>query len=731
MAKGKPKVKFPEQYLSEDEDARAARDARAKIPQARPHKRGGIHEVKDEDRTGTKWDTMGHKDMVAATRDPVYKPYFEKFKESKQKVKDLNKKVLLRTLGDAEKDLARKNRQAKKENMRFRKKATLQAKEEKEKRKAAQQRKQEDRLRKEEEGQILSDEEELLHELPLVYLHQEEESNISDTTSSQASTSPIYPTHRLRIFEWSFNDPPSSDYWRTPRSWPDNEELQPRQLPYTPMNVITMRLHEMLHIPGIDYKDHGTEPDHAPVLSQEVRDCARNGVLTGPLECAVIESGMDWSKRTTVQGWNGRMYFNLPRPDEDLAEVYREWKSNEGRTKRRMDRKPFHEAGAHKNDPALAALRKRERRKLTKKVYRASQWRPTLAYLPAYLPPYYEVPHRGPEANNSMHTIENLFYIRLKGESVPSFFFWADENEWKNPAKPNPEYEIYKYQHARRDVQSRMTLQRRLSTLIRVKKVPAPRRFLPTTKIRRATSRYKAILWAIEREIYNNGLESTLKWYHDKCFSEGREDIWRGLITELRHQLPPSGRLPAHPPVRLERDPSMVSIAEKIARVEADDENSILPIYINDDWTRNDDAYWTTEECPKTPGYDDMNGDMQYAIPLSRSGRPVSRPDTPVPRLDTPGTPQSLHRRISDVFAWVSAVSHPGSQFYNAPSPTAPEQIREGTDLAIDILQEKAPDHHFRYDMWTMMQDRYRFQRQARYLCAICFEELGDIPFTQ
>jgi hypothetical protein len=731
MAKGKSKAKFPEQYLSNDEDATAARDARAKAPQAKPHKRGGIHGVKDEDKTGTKWDTMALKDMVAATRDPVYKPYFEKFKQSKQKVKDLNKKVLLRTLGDAEKDLARKDKEAKRENMRSRKKATLQAKEEEEKRKVEQRRKQEDRLRKEAEGQIVSDEEELLHELPQVYLQQEEESDISDSTDSQASNSPTYPTHRLRIFEWSFSDPPSSHYWRTPRSWPDNEELQPGQLPYTPLNVITLRLHEMLHLPGIDYKDHGTEPDHVLVLSQEVRDCARNGVLTGPLEGAVIESGMDWSKRTTVQGWNGRMYFDLPPPDEDLAEVYRKWKSNEGRKKRRTDRKLYYEAGVHKKDPVLTAIKKNERRKLIKKVYRASQWRPTLVYLPAYLPPYYEVPLRGPEGNSPMHTVGNLFYIRLKGESVPSFFFWADENEWRNPAEPNPEYEIYKYQHARRDFQSRMTLQRRLSRLIRVKKVPAPRRFLPTAKIRRATPRYKAVLWAIERDMYNHGLESTLKWYHDKLSSEGREDCWRGLTKELRHQLPPSGRLPPHPPVRLERDPGMISIAEKMARVEVDDDNSILPIYINDDWTRNDDAYWTIEERPRTPGYDDTDVDMQYAIPLSRSGRPVSRPDTPVPRSDTPGTPQSLHRRISDVFAWVSAVSTPGSQFYNAPSPTAPEQIREGTNLVLDILREEAPNHQFRHDMWTMMQDRYRFQSQAPNLCAICFEELGDISVTQ
>ncbi|KAF2438679.1 hypothetical protein P171DRAFT_490736 [Karstenula rhodostoma CBS 690.94] len=732
MAKGKPRAKFPEEYSSED-DVRAAREARAKAPQAKPHRRGGVHQVKDEHLTGTKWDTMTRDDMVAAARDdPTYIPFFAKFKAQKQKVKDLQKHVLLRTLGDAEKELERRAKEEKRDNEKLRKNAEIKAIEYKEERRAEQQRKQEDRLRKEEEGQILSDEDddenEPMQELPQVYLHQED-SDISDTTSTHSSESPTYPPHRLRIFEWSFNDPPSNDYWKTQRTWPQNEELQPRQLPYTPMNVITLHSHEMLHTPGIDAKDNKNEPDRAPVLSEEVKDCARNGVLIGPLEGAVVESGMYWSKRTIVQGWNGRIYFNLPRPDEDLAEVYRQWKSREGREKRRMDRQPLHEAGAHKRDPRLKAIRKKEQRKITKKVYRASQWRPTLVYLPAYLPAYYKAPNDGPEDRFAERDIKDLFYIRCKGESVPTFFFWAEKDEWKNPTKPNPKYKEYEDQHSRRDFQSKSTPERRLSGLIRVKKVPAAHRFLRTPKMR-TTTRYEAVLWAIERDIYNFGFKYTLNVYHDKWLGEGREDAWNTLTQVLRHQLPPSGRLPTHPPVRLERDPSMISIAEKMARVEDFSGEPVIPIYINDDWTRNDDAYWSTEERPRTPAHDDMHVDMHYAKPLSRAGRPVSRPETPAPRLSKPDTPHSLHRRISDVFAWVSTVSTPGSQFYNAPSPTAPQQLQEGTDLALNIMVDRAPAHPFRPDMWTMMQDRYRLQGQTPGICAICLEELGDISLA-
>ncbi|KAL5413902.1 hypothetical protein PMIN04_009262 [Paraphaeosphaeria minitans] len=739
MARGKPRSKFPDEYPSEDEDTRAAREERANAPQAKPHKRGGVHKMKDEHLTDTKWDKMTRDEMLAAAReDPTYISFFAKFKAEKQKVKDLQKHVLARTLADADEKLERKAKKAKKENAKLKKNAKMKAKEAEEERQAEQQRKLEDRLRKEEEGQILSDEDadedELIQELPQVYL-QQEDSDISDTTSTHSSESPTYPPHRLRMFEWSFNDPPSNNYWETPRTWPQNEELQPRQLTYTPMNVVTMHGHEMLHTPVIDAKEEGTEPDRVPALSEEVKDCARNGVLIGPLEDAVVESGHYWSMRTIVQAWNGRIYFNLPRPDEDLADVYRQWKSRGAREKRMMNRQPLYEAGAHKRDRRLQTLRKQEQRKITKKVYRASQWRPTLVYLPAYLPSYYEGPYDAPEDKFDDRDIKSLFYVRLKGESVPSFFFWVDKDDWKNPTwknptEPNPKYVKYREQHSGRDSHSQLKPQRRSSKLARVKKVPYPSRFRSTRTLR-LTTRYDFVLWAMERALYHFGLGYTLNVFHDKWLDEGREDAWHALTHVLRNQLPPSGKFPTHPPVRLERDPSMISIAEKMTRVEYFNPNPdkpILPIYVNDDWTRNDDAYWTTEERPRTPVHDGMDVKMQSATPISRAGRPVSRSDTTTPRPTTPDTPHSLHRRISDVFAWVSTVSTSGSQFYNSPSPAAVEQIQEGRNLALDILADKAPAFPFGHNMWIMMQDRYRLQRQVPDHCAICLEKLGEIP---
>ncbi|KAL5373858.1 hypothetical protein DPSP01_012393 [Paraphaeosphaeria sporulosa] len=698
--------------------------------------------MKDEHLTDTKWDSMTRGEMLsAAQEDPTYIPFFANFKAKKQKVKDLQKHVLARTLADADEQLERRAQKAKRENAKLRENTRVKAKEAEKKRQAEQQRKLEEKLRKREEGQIVSDEDEdedePIQELPQVYL-QQEDSNTSDTTSTHSSESLTYPPHRLRIFEWSFADPPSNDHWKTPRTWPQNEELQPRQLPYTPLNVVTMQGHEMLHMPGIDAKDKETKPDQVPSLSEKVKDFARNGVLIGPLEGAFVESGQHWSKRTIVQAWNGRMYFNLPRPDEDLAEVYRQWKSREAREKRRMDRQPFHTAGVHKRDDRLQAIRKKEQRKITKKVYRASQWRPTLVYLPAYLPSYFAGRYNGPENTFADRDIKTLFYVRLKGESVPSFFFWVDKDDsmnptLKNPTKSNPKYEKYQDQHPGRDSESERKPHCRSSRLIRVKKAAGPNRLRSTRKLRHTTT-YDVVIWAMERDLYRFGLDYTLKFYHDKWLDEGREDAWHTLTHVLRNQLPPSGKLPIHPPVQLEHDPSMISIAEKMARVEGSNPNSddpILPIYISDDWTRNDGAYWTTEERPRTPVHHGMDARMQYATPISRAGRPASSWGTPASRPTTPDTPHSLHRRISDVFTWVSTVSSKGSQFYNAPSPAATEQLQEARDLALDIMADRAPDYPFDNHMWTMMQERYRLQNQVPDHCAICLEEIGDVPFFE
>ncbi|KAL1612046.1 hypothetical protein SLS60_000269 [Paraconiothyrium brasiliense] len=728
MAKGKPKVKFPEHYPEEDEDARAAREARAKAPQAKPHKRGGVHAIKDKDKTGSKWDTMTRDVMVeAALRDPMYIPFFAKFKQTKEKVKDLKKLVLLQTLASADEQLKRKAAQEQREGVKLRKEAEARRKAEEEKQRAEQQRKEQERLRREEEGQIVSDEEEEEQELPQVYLLQED-SDTSDTISTLSSSSSSYSPGKLRMFEWSFADPPSSDYWRTPRSWPQQQELQPLPLPYTPMNVVSIHEREMLHTPGLISQNQGIEPDRVARLSQHVKDCARNGVLIGPLADAVIESGSDWSERTIVQGWNGRMFFDLPRSersDEDLADVYRQWKSKEAKKKRKSDRKRYHEAGVHKADPRLKALKQKERRKITKNVYKTSQWRPTIVYLPAYLPAHSEAPDFSPtDIFAPTRNAETLFYIRLEGESVPSFFFWAEQDGWKDPTEPNPLYEEFEHQYARRTSQHSVLTPRRFSRLVRVKKMPAPRRFSPTYTIPK-TSRYETALWAIERDLYNHGFHSTLKLYHNRWLIEENKDVWNKLTSVLRNQLPPSGRFPPHPPVRLEHDPGMISIAEKLARVEAPFRTRpVLPIFIDDDWTRNDDAYWTTEERPRTPASDSMEVEMQYAIPISRNGRFVSRPATP-------GTPQSLHRRISDVFSWVSAVATPGSQFFNQPTPSAPDQVHEATELAFDIMVDRAPSMPYLPDMWRMMQERYQLQALAPKLCAICLKDIGDVPLEE
>ncbi|KAF1975471.1 hypothetical protein BU23DRAFT_597650 [Bimuria novae-zelandiae CBS 107.79] len=758
MPKGKRKDKFPNEYPDDDEDARAERETRAAAPQAKPHKRGGIHRVKEDKLTGTKWDHASRAVMVNAAQgrdahgegDPEFQKYiefFEKHKAGKTRIRDLKKEVLLQTLAEAEMELRRRARYEHKEAERLEKEAQRKRKEEEEKRQEEEQRQKEEKKRKRNAEELVTDSEgeetnatrgESSKQLQLQQIEQQPEqyevyddsgsSDTSNTTTTQATDSPTLPRPKLRMFEWWLPELPSSDYRRTPRTWPENEEIQPKKLAYVPMHVISTITKEVLRLPGRNYKIHEKEPDSVPRLSERVKDCARNGVLIGKLSGARIESGRNWAKRTLVQGWNGRMYFELPavteraaetteRNERDLATVYREWKRN-----RRTARKAY--SGVQKTDPRLKKFRAQQQRDLLKDVYETSQWRPTLVgFSPAYLAAL------GENGKAEGDDIKTLFYIILKDEKLPSFFFWADEDEWANPVVPNPEFLNYEEAQLRRSSNrsssSRLSSQagrspwRRLSSFsrqsmfLRVKKTPTPRKFLPTTKIPK-TSRYKAAVWAIERDLYNHGYAATLQKYQQKWAGEGNLEAWTALTMILRQQLPPSG-FPSQPPIRDGRDPNMISVAEKMARVDAPSASRpILPIFVQDDWTRDDDAYWTTQErpIPTTPIDEDV--DMQVS-PYPRRSSTSSSP-----------APQYLSRRISDVFTWLSRVSSPANYpLYSAPPD---QRLHHERNLALRVMADQLPTRIPQWELWRMMQERYQYQRQAPWLCAICLQELGDVP---
>lgn len=523
-------------------------------------------------------------------------------------------------------------------------------------------------------------------------------SDSSNTTTTQSSSPHPNFSSRLHLFEWWHPDPPSRSHWLNPGPKIQNPDVHPKELSYVSLHVISTVKKEALRSPGRRTRN---VPELVPSLSAQVKDCARNGVLIDPLAGARIESGKDWAQRTIIQGWNGYMYFNLPSllndtdgetgrglgsmyPDErDLATIYKEWKQ-----RRRLERKTY--SGTRKSDPRLRKFRVDQQRGLVKSIYEISRWHPEyIGFLPAYLGAPQERPDDVPTSRRS---IDALFYIILEDEQLPSYFFWAEKEEWCDPTESNLAFEEYENIRARRrlsrssdsrsNIESRSLSLRRLSSFssqqrsIRVKISPAPRKFLLSTKVP-TTSRYRAAVWAIERDLYNNGFEATLRKYQKTWFDDGKNDEWVRLTRVLRRQLPPAG-FPRHPPVTDLHDPSMISVAEKMARVHAPSpSHPILPIFIHDDWTRSDDAYWTIRNSDATasPPHDN-------AVPRARfSAASLTSPQS---------FPQNLSRRTSDVCDWISRASSLANADYR-------KACREGNaprdaDIALCILTDKTAD---------------------------------------
>lgn len=759
MPKGKRKDKNPHLYLEEgeDEDVKATRAARSLAPQAKAHARGGVHRVDENKLTGTVWDHASRIVMRNAAEgknaDGQKTPEFQKYKiffAHFKKVKDLKKDILLETLGHAERVLAREVKEQQRKGLRLVKDAERQRKAEESKRQEEERRKHGRKLEERKAGILVTDSEEdesdsiirrhrqkspeqvecqQIDQRPEQYPVQSNSaaSDSSDTTTTQSLDSDAFSSSKLHLFEWWHPDLPSSKTQWNSRHFLQNAQLQCKEIRYVSLHVIGINTKEPLRLPG---RNHWQKPDSVPVLSGYAKNCARNGVLVDKLVGARIESGTEWARRTFVQGWNGRMYFDLPdHPEEesivikessanlypsenDLATIYRTWKKH-----RRLERKNY--SGVHKTDPRLQRFRLSKQRELVKSVYEFSRWRPRhLGFLPAYL----GAPEEQPEDETmTRRDIESLFYVVLENEQVPSFYFWADSKEWANPIKRNPEFAEYEglrrqsflSPQSRRELSPRTSLWRRISSfsrqskLARITVTSTPRKFLLSTKIPE-TSAYKAAVWAIERDLYNHGLEATLQNYQKSWVNEGKTDAWAKLTRILSQQLPPSG-FPAQPPIRYAQDLSMISVAEKMARVQVPSETRpVIPIFVQDDWTRNDDAYWITVRRQPTTS------------PVEHNAVSKDRRNT----QSTKGSPRYLSRKISDVFTWLSLVTSPMNEF--CYERALERQIEQETDLALYVMMDRSPTSIPQHNLWKMMQERYQIQRWVPWLCAICFDELGN-----
>jgi hypothetical protein len=324
-------------------------------PQAAGHRRGGTHRVKDTDKTNTKFDGYNYQELRnECIARGVYIKDMKKVAMAQALAKDENEKKQADSVARHEK-ANKEHRLAlekQREDDRKLKEGAVKRREKIEKQK-----------QRELDGNVSEytmDEEELeqMHDQirhasgnqhgshaggELLSSEESWRSESTDTTF-HSTEPPIVPQSRLRLFEWAYMEMPSpvarsapsflpsTDF--NPRinspSSPTNMFMRappvPRNVPYAPLKVHTTETKEKLFLPGLTYPPN-IELDHVPVLTQQTRNSARNGVLEGVLRNATFERASAWTVRTQIQGWNARMFFNLPprNPSKMLPDVYTKW----------------------------------------------------------------------------------------------------------------------------------------------------------------------------------------------------------------------------------------------------------------------------------------------------------------------------------------------------------------------------------------------------------------------
>jgi hypothetical protein len=619
-------------------------------PQAAPHRRGGTHRVKDEDKANTVFDQYDYKQLKSeCIARGVY-------------IKDMKKKEMAQTLAKNEQEKKRAENEAIAQRQRKQQQLEREKREENDRRlkaDAERHRKRIARQARRDRDESVSDEtpdEEELHLMHEMFgengdsgyqdpvgqaLSEESWDSTSTETSICYTRATIHPGCKLRLFEWTWPELPSTLplLEPTPRSvviWMTGTPISPRfdipsssptpspvsspassfsshsthsptavheppllvphNVPYAPLKVHTTGTLEKLFLPGQTYPP-GVDPDYVPILSQRICHAARNGILEGVLRKATIEPAVSWIDRTLIQGWNARIFFTLPPRNETkrLAEVYTKWYLEN----RKLLRVEPRGEGLKITRAQRHAQRHRNKAKQVAEVLDASKYRPTaVCYLPAYLD--FDTDKSEPEDDMQQQerTLDNLFYIRFPGCDVPHYYFWTHPNEWADPTLPNPDWTPDMAEH---ETTSKMNLMNhpKLSSkrlpdppqepirkaFVRIKnpiKLPHPPPSSPLTLLNATVSR-------IEDELYHHGLSATLATYRIKWLANGKSRAWE-VFSRALTWLYPSGALPSVPPVQANNPES---IALKLASIEVDGEDmSPSPLVGDEPWTSRDDVWW-------------------------------------------------------------------------------------------------------------------------------------------
>ncbi|KAH7119829.1 hypothetical protein B0J11DRAFT_590823 [Dendryphion nanum] len=731
-------------------------------------RRGGIHQVKDEHRTGTPWDQLNHANLKQACIERnIY-------------TKDMPKHKMAQSLAKHDKE---KKRQAKIKEVEDKKKVeeAKKRKEGEENRRKRMKRKGNPRRNRQavtvdtEMDHIIGQQEENEEdeEGSETGSHGEQDVGIGDfesdewesdvsfiETPTMAKASLSLPHQRLRIYEYVENDLLVSNACR--------QTFLTKHIPYLPLTLVTTISNQLVELPGRACVNL-VGADFVPKLSQFVINCARNGVMVGTLRRAVIESGLEWASRTRIHDSAGGLYFHLPGRDtsKSLADVYSKWNNIKNtHTKRNKTGKHIHKSSEQKD---LEYQRHMQAQLLD--VYAHSEHRPPIYYRPAYLDyPSNKDGEEGP------FDLGNLYYVRFDGNVLPHYYFWSREGEWTDPKIPNPLWLGAKKEDDVLAEQERLTVQQVLQTaqtelsgdsftpaisesMIRTMKSPVPNRFKYGEKRLPQSGRFNAAIGKAERELFFNGMSGTLLKYQDEWVGTSNEDSWYWLTSKLA-DLYPSGKLPDAPPVLLNNDQSLVvSLAEKIARIEVPDpDRPVIFIHGNEPWTRDDDAYWDIEVISNQESTDEE--DIQKllrdanSIDLEEPDNDRSTNSPPQPRtgllgwlqsvawgyVNTPPTPAAFSdndtvtsssseqppRGIEREY-WKQAYDkryHPGHQVSAinvepraAPKPSLlPNHLAETDSIPVEALKADI----------RLFLDAHRLHDGSSY-CRICYMDLSTL----
>lgn len=649
-------------------------------PQAVAHRRGGTHRVCGSDKTNSIYDGYNYKELLDTAKERgVYRKDMKKVEMALSLKRDDEEKR--RAVRDAVIQRQKREQEAQE----------IQAKKDAEKQALIKQRhermlwKQRKRGRGEavSEDSLDNDQMEAEHDKlngRSEYNHEPVGQALSDgswdSTSSESTAGPdnqpIDSDCRLRLFEWPYehmpllNPPP-----RLPAVLVSSTLLDhlPFKVPYAPLKVITTSTKQKLFLPGQKYPP-GVNTDYVPILSLRTRNAARNGVLEGVLRKATIERASDWANRTQIQGWNARMYFNLPARNEtkNLAETYDKWnKENRSllRVKGRGDGIPADRRKRH-------AQRYQIKGRRTAEVYDACQYRPlAMCYVPAYLD--FSSTQRDDEivkGSEEVRSLANLFFIRFPGCDVPHYYFWTCEGEWADPTTSNVAWiaadarpkqigvisvlndmsEYDSSMHGRQIVEQkwpRKSLKVLRKAWLRIKK-PTVAHDTPSSSPVHAN--FSTLLSAIEHELYQDGLVATLTKYRTKWTINGKQHAWDRFAYALP-TLYPSGQMPLAPPI-VSLSGTKLAIKSTTIENDRDDYTLLSPLRGDEARTRDDDALWDVVEA------DDPSPELYLETEVQQG----AQCDT-----DFHGDSQALYRRSSAVF---SRSSDKVSQWLEKISPS-------------------------------------------------------------